>query len=458
MTAAAPLSSDTLHAPDSRAWTLVGVLGAALAASGLSDVPLLAVPLWAAALLLTGQRLRFLRWSIGGSGLLALGVLLATLPVLFASAPPAEAMLDGLWRAGGLLLGGAVARGAWTLSRGRSAWGLALAAGAALLFPAALTLPGLLLLALSHGHHRQRGPYRLRGRALPLTVGASALAVGLLVAFALPLLPDKARQWEPAQFQAFPAEGTGTGTHAGADCWLGEALYQALRRRDGCTVHGQPAVSQEGPLLWGGAWMQGVADRLSSPFELILGRAGRSSATGGSGSPGGNASGEQELSVRAEEGVVTAEEPVAEAATPASDLLSPWWGLLALLALGAAVARGKRVRSQTAGIAQPVAPPVPPAPEPAERVRRAYRRVLDRASETGLGRGPTETPQEWAARLADAHPELAPLRALTRRYAGVRYGLTPDARVADEAEAEAMALLRTLAVRSNEGHPTTALG
>lgn len=455
MTAAAPLSSDTLHAPDNRAWTLVGIIGAALAASGLSDVPLLAVGLWTAALLLTGGRLRFLRWSIGSSGLLALGVLLATLPVLFATAPPAEVMLDGLWRAGGLLLGGAVARGAWTLSRSRSAWGLALAAAAALLFPAALTLPGLLLLALSHGHHRQRGPYRLRGRALPLTVGASALAVGLLVAFALPLLPDKGRGWEPAQFQAFPQEGTGT--HAGADCWLGEALYQALRRRDGCTVQGQPAVSKEGPLLWGGAWMQGVADRLSSPFELILGRAGRSSATGGSGSPGGNASGEQELSVRAEEGV-TGEGPVAEAITQTPNSLSPWWGLLTLLALVAAVARGRKVRSRTAETAPSTAPPVSPAPEPAERVRRAYLRVLDRASAAGLGRGSTETPQEWAARLTDAHPELAPLRALTRRYAGVRYGLTPDERVADDAEAEANAVLRSLTVRGSGSHPTAALG
>jgi phage terminase large subunit-like protein len=56
-------------------------------------------------------------------------------------------------------------------------------------------------------------------------------------------------------------------------------------------------------------------------------------------------------------------------------------------------------------------------------VARLYERALARLARSGLPRRPSETPHEFAARVAAAHaPGSEALRRLTDLYAGARFG------------------------------------
>jgi hypothetical protein len=93
---------------------------------------------------------------------------------------------------------------------------------------------------------------------------------------------------------------------------------------------------------------------------------------------------------------------------------------------------GAQVRALLAGLL-PHPPPAAPAPEGS--VRRIYQTVLVAAERIGAGRQPSETPDEYATRLAasthgseGAADGAADVRALTGAYERVRYADTPDAR------------------------------
>lgn len=91
-------------------------------------------------------------------------------------------------------------------------------------------------------------------------------------------------------------------------------------------------------------------------------------------------------------------------------------------------------------------------PEALHRVRLAYRSAQAALGGAGLGRGPSETPAEHAARASLNLPDLAaPLGTLVTAYAPVRYG----GRVTDEDAAAAEAAARDIAVLSAEYRPIT---
>ncbi|MPY66188.1 DUF4129 domain-containing protein [Deinococcus sp. SDU3-2] len=94
----------------------------------------------------------------------------------------------------------------------------------------------------------------------------------------------------------------------------------------------------------------------------------------------------------------------------------------------------------------------PSAPEALHRVRLAYRSAQASLGAAGLGRGPSETPAEHAARASLNLPDLAsPLGTLVTAYAPVRYG----GRVTDEDAERAEAAARDIAALSAEYRPLT---
>ncbi|MCP2013000.1 hypothetical protein L1280_000128 [Deinococcus sp. HSC-46F16] len=94
--------------------------------------------------------------------------------------------------------------------------------------------------------------------------------------------------------------------------------------------------------------------------------------------------------------------------------------------------------------------PSTPHPEALHRVRLAYRSAQAALGTAGLGRGPSETPAEHAARASLNLPDLAaPLGTLVTAYAPVRYG----GRVTDEDADRAEAAARDIAALSAEYRP-----
>ncbi|MDL2343925.1 DUF4129 domain-containing protein [Deinococcus sp. MIMF12] len=89
-------------------------------------------------------------------------------------------------------------------------------------------------------------------------------------------------------------------------------------------------------------------------------------------------------------------------------------------------------------------------PEALHRVRLAYRSAQSALGAAGLGRGPSETPAEHAARASLNLPDLAaPLGTLVTAYAPVRYG----GRVTEEDAASAEAAARDITALSAEYRP-----
>ena len=67
-------------------------------------------------------------------------------------------------------------------------------------------------------------------------------------------------------------------------------------------------------------------------------------------------------------------------------------------------------------------------PASMDEAGRVYRRVCRRLAATGVVRHPWEGPTAYAERIADGHPELAPLVSdFTRTYVSVRYRGGSDA-------------------------------
>ncbi|ULH15093.1 DUF4129 domain-containing protein [Deinococcus sp. KNUC1210] len=101
------------------------------------------------------------------------------------------------------------------------------------------------------------------------------------------------------------------------------------------------------------------------------------------------------------------------------------------------------LRSRLAGLGQPAPNTAAPLPEtvalPAlHRIRVAWRDLESALMQAGLGRRPSQTPEEYAAALAQQVPgAAAELYTLTRLYLPVRYGGVPSDQDADTAEAAA---------------------
>jgi Domain of unknown function (DUF4129) len=111
----------------------------------------------------------------------------------------------------------------------------------------------------------------------------------------------------------------------------------------------------------------------------------------------------------------------------------------------------------------------PPPPDPianatsAERatdeVRRCYQRFLELARNAGIPRGDTETPLEFAVRIAETAPQARDAaQHLTRLYEPVRYGTLAATRHALEAQSALATLEQTLRIISNPTAPNQKLG
>ncbi len=130
--------------------------------------------------------------------------------------------------------------------------------------------------------------------------------------------------------------------------------------------------------------------------------------------------------------------PLRARRTPNLDALVALGFGFVLTALFGALAVLWRARRRAAAGVEAAPPPEGDAPQGAVfagRVRRAYRLFLARMRPR-LPRARSETPREYAQRLGERWPGLAPLaERLTRLYEPVRYGGRSDAAAADEAEA-----------------------
>jgi hypothetical protein len=68
-------------------------------------------------------------------------------------------------------------------------------------------------------------------------------------------------------------------------------------------------------------------------------------------------------------------------------------------------------------------------------VKLAYQRFCTKLGRKGLPRGPAEGPLQYAARLAQARPDLAPhVDPITRLYVTLRYGRRTDTSTVKELE------------------------
>lgn len=155
---------------------------------------------------------------------------------------------------------------------------------------------------------------------------------------------------------------------------------------------------------------------------------------------------------------------VVEATPPSWSALFAHWAnwVLFLITLIFAVTvlifawRLRSVREDNTQVGPSANPSDPtPHPEALHRVRLAYRSAQAALGAAGLGRGPSETPAEHAARASLNLPDLAaPLGTLVTAYAPVRYG----GRVTDEDADRAEAAARDIAALSAEYRPVTPPG
>lgn len=461
-------------------WEWLGIVGAALLVGGAGPAYMPLV--WVGVLWLT-QRPGVPPGA--DLALVVLGGVLGALPAFLAGDPiPAGAQALGLMLFG---ITGLVALG---LIHQRSAWGLGLGLVPLLLSPWLPGLLGLPPLALLLGHLRHTGAYRLGGRALPL-----ALLFGTVILLPLALLTPRqdalaGLSTPPATQAAGPPESPqapGAATPAGGGVSGFEvlrrfvvgngaeltetdhtrirrlfsaltvtmlllllvqlaALVQLLRIRARTRGGGRGFHWTDPVVLAGFALL--VASLLLFAMEATgTGAALFGAGTGDAASGGGTGGSDGDAGLGAR--LIAA-------------LLAVFTGWQALVWVGLGTLLTLLLRLRFAGVFAGAdaeggaVPPAAPLPEPAERVRRAYAAVLRAAREAGLGRRRSETPAEWAARLDTMGVGGGDLRALTAAYVGVRYGQTPDERVAGEAETAAGRLQEHLRQHAEQTAQNTA--